>query len=668
MQEQEWKERMRALRAELTEYEYAYYVLDAPKVTDAVYDAKMEELKALEALHPEEITPDSPTQRVGGAPVSAFGAVQHRTALLSLEDAFSFADLTAFDERVRKSAGDAAYIAELKIDGLSVVLRYEDGVLTGAATRGDGETGENVFQNVRAIRSIPQTLRRPVRRLEVRGEIYMPKSSFVRLNEEREEKGEKVFANPRNAAAGSLRQLDPKITAERDLAVFLYDAIYVEGETLKTQQEMLEYLRELGLPVNPEYRFCSTEAEVEAYCREYEEKRHGLAYDIDGVVIKLNDCAKRAELGNTAKFPRWAIAYKFPPQEKETRLLAIELSVGRTGVIAPTAVMEPVQLAGTTVSRATLHNFDMIQEKDIRIGDTVIVYKAGDIIPEVAAVVKEKRPPEAVAAEPPKVCPVCASPAVRLEGEVAWRCENVSCPARMKESLTFFASRAAMDIEGLGPAVVELLLKNGLVQDLADLYMLSAEQLETLERMGKKSAENLVRAIAKSREQPLERLITALGIRHIGAKTANLLCRRLRSLEDFFQADEEQLLQIDEIGPKMAESLVLFFREPNNQALLRKLEALGLNVLSGQPMADETPQKLAGITFVLTGTLPDLTRNEAQKRIEAAGGKVSGSVSKKTGYVVAGADPGSKYDKAVKLGIPILSQEELLDLLKEDEA
>ncbi len=659
------KQRIAELVEELKRYDEAYYVQDAPLVTDAVYDGKMQELLRLETEYPEGIRPDSPTQRVSGAPLAAFGAVTHRKPLLSLEDAFSYDELAAFDQRVKKLLPEPEYLLELKIDGLSVVLIYENGRLTGAATRGDGATGENVLENVRAIGAIPRELLRPVKRLEVRGEVYMPKASFVRLNEERQEKGEKVFANPRNAAAGSLRQLDPKVTAERDLSAFLYDAIYVEGEELPTQADMLAWLTGLGLQVNPESRLCRSLEEITAYCDEYEQKRHALAYDIDGVVIKLNPCAPRELLGNTVKFPRWAIAYKFPPEEKETTLLAIEYGVGRTGIIAPTAILEPVQLAGTTVSRATLHNFDMIRDKDIRVGDRVIVYKAGDIIPEIASVVKEKRPAGAEEVIPPRQCPVCGSAVVRPEGEVAYRCENISCPARMRESLTFFASRQAMDIEGLGPAVVEQLLHAGLVQKLSDLYRLKPEQLESLERMGKKSSDNLVQAIAKSKQQSLERLVTALGIRHIGAKTAELLCRRLPVMEDLMAATEETLMAIDEIGPKMAESLISFFSEPHNRALVEELKTLGVNMRSLKPPAEN--QALAGKTFVLTGTLPDLTRNEAAAMITAAGGKVTGSVSKKTSYVVAGEDPGSKYDKAVKLGIPIVTQAELLQLLQGEE-
>lgn len=654
------KARLEELREAIRKHEYQYYVLDEPLISDSEFDQLMQELLHLEDLYPELVTPDSPSQRVGGEARAGLSTIVHRTPLLSLDNAFSLADLQAFDRRISKVVVPS-YMAELKIDGVSIALVYDNGMLVSAATRGDGLLGEDVTLNVRTIKSIPLQLRSPVPRLEVRGEIFMPKSEFVRLNREREERGERVFANPRNAAAGSLRQLDPKITASRALSAYIYDITHIEGENIQTQEQALAFLQEQSIPVNPAYRLCNSIEEVFDYCRQYEEERHSLPYEIDGAVVKLNPFGPRRELGQTAKSPRWAIAYKFLAEEKETIVKGCELNVGRTGIIAPTALLEPVSLAGTTVSRASLHNFDLVRDKDIRIGDTVLVHKAGDIIPEVIRPVVEKRTGREELISPPVHCPSCGSRAIRPEGEAAWRCENLNCPARLIESLVFFASRDAMDIDGLGPALIEQLVAQGLVANIADLYELDKDTVASLERMGTKSADNLMKAIENSKSRPLHRLITALGIRHIGLKTARTLTTVIRDMERFKNITAAELVQIPEIGPKMAESLVSFFHEPHNLAMLERLAAAGLNMQ--EPEAAETGGRLAGKTFVLTGTLESMSRSQAGERIMALGGKTSSSVSRSTDYVVVGSEPGSKYDKARQLGVKILSEDEFLALL-----
>jgi DNA ligase (NAD+) len=655
------KAQIEQLRDEIRKHEYQYYVLDDPLISDLEFDRLMQELLRLEGENPELVTPDSPSQRVGGEARDGLATVVHRTPLLSLDNAFSLADLLAFDRRIRK-AGEFDYMAELKIDGVSIALVYENGLLVSAATRGDGMLGEDVTLNVRTIKSIPLKLRTPLTRLEVRGEIFMPKSEFVRINQEREERGEKIFANPRNATAGSLRQMNPGVTAGRALAGYIYDITYLQGGEVESQAQALAFLQEQGIPVNPEAQHCADMDEIYAYCQRFQEERHQLPYEIDGVVIKLNPLAPRQELGQTTKSPRWAIAYKFLAEEKETRLKDYELNVGRTGIIAPTALLEPVTLAGTTVSRASLHNFDLVQEKDIRVGDIVLVHKAGDIIPEIIKPLADRRSGGEKLILPPETCPACGSRAVRAEGEVAYRCENLNCPARLKESLVFFASRDAMDIDGLGPALVDQLVERGEVLNIADLYRLTAEGLAGLERMGAKSAANLIYAIETSKSRPLYRLITALGIRHIGLKTARLLADRMRHIDDFLQVSREELTAIAEIGPKMAESLVNFFAEPRNQEMLELLARAGVNMSETEPVA--LSGKLQGKSFVLTGTLESLSRSEAAEKIMALGGKTSSAVSKNTDYVVVGAEPGSKYDKAVQLGIAILSEAEFIDLIR----
>ena len=657
----ETEQKIEALRTFLRKCDYRYYILDDPDVPDAEYDAKMNELKVLERENPSLITPDSPTQRVSGTPSREFGTVRHRVPLLSLDNTFSFSELQDFDRRIRAVAHAPEYLAELKIDGLSIALIYENGVLVNAATRGDGMVGEDVTANVRTVRSIPLRLTAPVFRLEVRGEIYMPKSSFGRLNELREEQGEKIFANPRNAAAGSLRQLDASITAKRDLAAFFYEILYAEGRDFPTQKSKIDYLKEVGLPTNPESRFCHSIEEVWAARDAFCAMRHELPYDIDGVVVKLNSSAAQRELGSTSKSPRWAIAYKFPAEEKETKLLDVEINVGRTGIVAPTAVLEPVPLAGTIVSRASLHNFDYIREKDLRIGDTVVLHKAGDVIPEILRSLPEKRNGCERIISVPQSCPACGGPVVRVGEEVAHRCENPDCPSRIRESLRFFASREAMDIDGLGPAVIEQLLEHKLVRSIADLYRLTVLPLVAMERMGEKSAKNLLSAIEASRHRDLSRLITALGIPQIGSRTAKILCRRFRTMDAFLSATAEEFETVEEIGPVMAQSLVKFFASGRNRELIGKLRELGLRM--EEPVPADTDTSLSGKTFVLTGTLASMSRQEAGEAVLKRGGKVSGSVSKKTSYVVAGEAPGSKYDKAVELGIPILDEAAFLALL-----
>lgn len=661
------EQRIEELREEIRRHDYYYYVLDSPVISDHEYDALMNELKALERENPHLITPDSPTQRVGGEPLAAFAPVHHRVPLLSLDNAFSPQELAEFHRRISEKVPEQeiSYVCELKIDGVSTALVYENGILIRAATRGDGTVGEDVTANVRTIKSIPLRLRTSLPVLEVRGEIYIPKQEFVRLNQEREEKGEKTFANPRNSAAGSLRQLDPRITASRPLRAFIYDVLYIEGAVLNTQAEVLEFLKEQGFPVNPHWSEVSDIKGVWSYCEEWEHKRHELDYETDGVVVKLNPLRFREELGATAKSPRWAIAFKFPAEEKETELLDIELNVGRTGVITPTAVMRPVFLAGSTVSRASLHNFDLIEEKDIRIGDRVLIHKAGDVIPEVIRSLPEKRTGNERIVERPKSCPVCGAAAVRYEGEVAYRCDNINCPARLKESLIYFASREAMDIEGLGPSLVEQLVESGLVSSIPDLYRLTLEDLIPLERMGKKKAQNLLKALEESKKRPLSRLINAMGIRFVGGKTARILARHYPDLDLLAAASEEELQNIPEVGIKIAQSLVAFFKEPANQETLKKLKEYGLN--TREDVATPPGEgSLSGKTFVLTGTLNTLTRQQATELIEKNGGRVASSVSRSTDYVVVGAEPGSKLDKARTLGIPTLSEDEFLQMLRGD--
>ncbi|MGG1291772.1 NAD-dependent DNA ligase LigA [Bacillus smithii] len=660
------EKRVRELHERLNQYSYEYYVLDQPTVPDAEYDRLMQELIEIENAFPELRTPDSPTQRVGGQPLEAFQKVRHDIPMLSLANAFGEGDLRDFDRRVRESLNEEySYVCELKIDGLAVSLTYENGVFVQGSTRGDGAIGEDITMNLRTIHSIPLRLKEPVS-IEVRGEAFMPKKSFEKLNREREERGETLFANPRNAAAGSLRQLDPKIAASRNLDIFLYGIGNSGNVNIQSHSEGLDYLDRLGFKTNKERRKCKDIEEVIQYIKEYTEKRSTLPYEIDGIVIKVDSLAQQEKLGSTAKSPRWAIAYKFPAEEVVTKLLDIELSVGRTGVVTPTAVLEPVRVAGTTVQRASLHNEDYIREKDIKIGDEVVIKKAGDIIPEVVRPIKERRKGEEKEFHMPGHCPECGSELVRLDGEVALRCINPKCPAQIREGLIHFVSRNAMNIEGLGEKVIAQLFREQLVKDVADIYQLTKDQLLQLDRMGEKSVSNLLKAIEDSKENSLERLLFGLGIRHVGAKAAKTLAVHFETLDRLMKADVEELTAIPEVGEKMADAVVTYFHQPEVLELIQELKEAGVNMEYKGPKpvsGDQSSSYFAGKTIVLTGKLEALTRNEAKEKIEALGGKVSGSVSKKTDLVIAGADAGSKLAKAREFDIEIWDEEKLLEEL-----
>ncbi|ECP2213479.1 NAD-dependent DNA ligase LigA [Listeria monocytogenes] len=663
------KKRYEELINILDQYSYDYYVIDNPTVEDAEYDQKMQELLKIEEAHPEWVTPESPSKRVGGEVLEGFKKVAHDTPMLSLANAFNQEDLADFDRRIRDKVGDdIAYMCELKIDGLAVSLQYENGKYKQGATRGDGTIGEDITANLRTIRSIPMKLQKDYS-IEVRGEAFMPKRSFQKLNEIREEEGQMLFANPRNAAAGSLRQLDTKIAASRNLDIFLY-AVADFGEMgVETHSAGLDMLETLDLKVNKERRLCNSLEEVYAYIEEWTEKRAGLAYDIDGIVLKLNNLEQQRQMGNTVKSPRWSIAYKFPAEEVPTKLLDIELNVGRTGVITPTAVLEPVRVAGTTVSRASLHNEDLITEKDIRIGDTVLIKKAGDIIPEVIKSITEKRSGSEEPFHMPKNCPACDSELVRLEEEVALRCINPKCPAQIKEGLIHFVSRNAMNIDGLGEKVIIQLFSQHLIKDVADLFFLSKEKLLELERMGEKSVTNLLASIEASKQNSLEKLLFGLGIRHVGAKAAKSLAIHFDTMDNLKVADKETLTSINDIGEKMADSIVTYFANEEVHDLLEELKRAGVNMTyTGPKLEDMSEEELVftGKTVVLTGKLEKLTRNDAKALIESLGGNVSGSVSKKTDVVVAGSDAGSKLAKAEELAIPIWSEEDLIEYLPDE--
>ncbi len=652
------RERAEALREEIEKHNYRYYVLDDPLISDAQYDKMMRELEQLEKQYPSLVTPYSPTQRVGGRPREGFTTVRHISPMQSLSNAFDEGELRDFDRRVRQAlAGEEVrYVVEPKIDGLAVSLYYENGLLVRGATRGDGETGEDITENLRTIRSVPLKLRLTIQGLEVRGEAYMPKKAFSRLNEVREEAGEPLFANPRNAAAGTLRQLDPKVTAARQLGLFVYGIGYNEGVAPADHAGVLELLKELGFKVNPEYRLFDDMAEVIRHCKEWQSHRFDLSYAVDGLVIKVNSLSQQEMLGATMKSPRWAIAYKFPPEQAVTTVKDIFVRVGRTGALTPTVELEPVRLAGTTVSRATLHNEDNIREKDIRIGDKVLVQKAGDIIPEVVTVLSEERTGKEIIWTMPSECPSCGSKVVRTEGEAAARCTGMACPARLWEGLIHFVSRNAMDIAGLGPAVTGQLLSAGLVQDPADLYTLRYEDLISLERLGPKSARNLLRSIEASKNNSLARLIFALGVRHVGERAAKVLAKHYGSLEALMATTEEELVTIPEIGPKIASSIAAFFADRKNREVIDRLVRVGVNTRADKESPEGGP--LAGKTFVITGTLAGFSRQEAQKLVESLGGKVASSVSRSTDYVVVGEKPGSKYDKALAMGIHVLDEGE----------
>jgi DNA ligase (NAD+) len=665
--------RAEALRALIDEHNYRYYVLDDPAVSDAEYDALFRELQALEAAHPELVVPESPTQRVGGAPMAAFGTVRHEQPMLSLDNAFSEDEVRAFDRRVRERLGtddEVAYSAEPKLDGLAVSLVYEAGRLVRAATRGDGFVGEDVTHNVRTIRAVPVRLRGgPLPdRVEVRGEVYMPRAGFAALNERLAAEGGKPFVNPRNAAAGSLRQLDPRITATRPLALFAYGTgSHVGGALPDTHSGMLALLRDWGLPVSPDVaRVVGVEACLD-YQRRLGERRRSLPYEVDGVVYKVDSCAQQAALGYVARAPRFAVAHKFPAEEQATIVEAVEFQVGRTGALTPVARLRPVFVGGVTVSNATLHNMDELARKDVRPGDTVVIRRAGDVIPEVVRVLPELRPAGARPVRLPVACPVCGSEVVRPEGEAIARCAGgLACAAQRREALRHFASRRALDIQGLGAQLVEQLVARDLVTDPADLFGLDAATLAGLERMGERSAAKLVAAIGASRETTLDRFLYALGIPEVGDATARVLARHFGSLDALVDADEAALTAVPDVGPVMAGRITAFFRQPRNLAVIARLRAAGVRWPETEPAPPAAAGQVAGLTFVLTGTLPNLSREAARERIEAGGGKVSGSVSRRTDYVVAGAEPGSKLDRAAELGIPVLDEAALLRLLAGD--
>ena len=657
------------LRQEIRHNEYLYYVLDAPELTDAEYDSLMARLRELEARYPDSIPADSPTQRVGGRASSQFTEVRHLEPLLSLGNVFSAEELRAFDERVRSglpAGSKVEYVMEPKIDGLACSLIYENGKLVRAATRGDGVVGENVTANVRTIRSIPLTLKVPEGEavpelLDVRGEVYMPRQAFMRLNEQRAERGESEFANPRNAAAGSLRQLDPQVTASRSLSFFAY---YLVGEGAQPKHsESLALLARYGFKVSENYKVVENIDEAIKYIGDFNELRQGLSYDTDGAVIKVNDVYQQRILGATGKDPRWATAYKYPPEQAETTLEDIDWRVGRTGVLTPTAVLTPVKLSGSVISRATLHNEDFIRAKDIRIGDRVIINKAGEIIPEVLRVVAEKRTGDEKEVEIPSVCPECGWRVERQGEEAAIRCTNPHCPALGREGLIHFVSRDAMNIDGCGPSVINALLDAGLVRDAADLYSLRKDDLLKLERMGEKSADNLLAALAESKKNELDKLLFALGIRHVGAKVARILATEFGSMEKLQQAQPEELAQIRDIGDKIAESAVTWLNVPANIDLVERLAAAGLT-MTFTPPASQEDNPFFGKTLVFTGTMPTLGRAEAKTMAQDVGAKVSGSVSKKTDYVIAGAEAGSKLEKAQQLGVTVIDEAEFLRLLK----
>jgi len=695
--------RIDELRDLIRHHEEQYYIHNAPEISDEQFDALLHELERLEAEYPDLVTPDSPTQRVAGRPTEGFETVEHLVPMLSLDNAYSDEELRAFDERVRKGAalGEArvAYVAEMKIDGLSIALTYDAGRLVRGATRGDGVHGEDVTANVRTIRAVPLKLRaRPERvagRLEIRGEVYLPRAAFDRINKEMEAAGQPLFQNPRNTAAGTMRNLDPALVAKRGLSAFVYQLVLrqaqderpdgsarvhrqaqderppasargelVEPRAIATHADLLRALRDWGLPVEPHWRRCDGIDEVIAFCAEWADRRRTLDFDTDGVVIKVDDLALRERLGATAKFPRWATAFKFPAQQAHTRLLRIDVNVGRTGAVTPFAVLEPVFVAGSTISMATLHNAEDIARKDIRAGDTVVLEKAGDVIPRVVAPVLTLRPADAVPWVMPAACPICGSALQRDEEEVVWRCENASCPARIRRSLEHFASRSAMNIEGLGESLVDQLVTKALVRDYADIYRLTAETLADLERMGQKSAANLVAQIERSKSNDLARLLYALGIRHVGEKAAATLARYFRTIDRVIDAPVDELQTAPDIGPVVADSVRAFATEPHNRELIERLRKAGVKMTTDLPEpAVEPAGPLAGQTVVLTGTLATMTREEATDALERLGAKVSGSVSKKTSFLVAGADAGSKLEKAKKLGIDVKTEDDLRALI-----
>ncbi len=659
-------QKTKALRAEIEHHNYLYYVMDAPEITDQQYDQLMRELIQLESTYPELWTPDSPTLRVGGEVLAIFNTVRHRAPLLSLDNAYDAAELKTFDTRVKRALEtdrELEYTAELKIDGLTVALTYENGVLTQAATRGNGEEGEDVTGNVKTIKSIPLRIDTGITRLGVRGEVFIKKADFEALNLQRDRIGEPLFANPRNAAAGALRQLDPKITANRPLDAFFYDILFLEGTQVATQMEGFHLLKECKLKINPESKLCQGIDQVIAFCEYWTERRDELPYEIDGIVIKVNSLSLQNQLGFTAKAPRSKIAYKFPAQQVETIVLDILVNVGRTGAVTPLAVLEPVKVAGSTVSRATLHNEDNVRDKDIRIGDRVIIQKAGDVIPEIVRSLPEKRSGNEKVFTMPQVCPECGATVYREPGEAAFRCIGASCPAQLREGIIHFVSREAMDIEGLGEAIVIQLIEAGLIHDVADLYRLKYEDLVHLERFGPKSATNLIQAITESQNNDLSRLLFALGIRHVGAGVARELADKYGSLERLMEASNDELTEIATIGPKIAASVVKYFSEPHNRQLVAKLKSFGINTSKTGELSN-IPQKLAGKTIVVTGSLASFGRLEIEETIRKYGGKAGSSVSKKADFLLVGSDPGSKLEKARELGVPVIDETEFKRMLE----
>ncbi len=657
------KTRLLELRKTLDELSYQYYTLDKPTVTDYEYDMMYRELETIEKAHPEWITPDSPTQRVGSKISGGFAKYTHDRPMLSLGDVFNDAELMEFDQRVRQDVGgeDVEYVVELKIDGLAVNLIYEYGQFIRGVTRGDGRVGEDITNNVRTIRTIPLHIDSTSPHIEIRGEVYMPIASFAQLNAQRRDDELEPFANPRNAAAGSLRQLDPRVTAQRKLAFFAYALGGNVGIEIHSQEELLADLKAFRFQVNPEYRKFKTMAEVIQFIHTWDERRDTLPYATDGMVVKVNSFAQQARLGNTVKIPRWAIAYKFPPEQAKTKVLGISITLGRTGVLTPAADLKPVRLAGTTVKRATLHNEDYIKEKDIRVGDTVIIQKAGEIIPEVVRPVISDRTGKETVFAMPKTCPCCGSPVVRLEGEAATRCTNPNCPAVISEKIAHFVSRDAMNIDGLGDAIVQQLLQQHLIQDVSDIYRLTKDELIGLEGFGEKSADNLLKAIEDSKHVGLARVLFALGIRFVGAKAGRILAECFGSMDAIMKASIDDLTAVGDIGPRIAESIAAYAGSPDNQALIQKLQAYGIDMTAEKRQLISTV--FDGEIVVLTGKLQTMTRKEAQQAVEDRGGKCTSAVTKKTTLVVAGAEPGSKYEKAQKLGTHIISEEEFRDWL-----
>jgi DNA ligase (NAD+) len=666
-------DRIAELRRVIRDHEERYYVLADPHISDAEFDGLMSDLRELERSHPELVTEDSPTQRVGGRPAEGFATVEHATPMLSLDNAYSDDDLAAFHDRICRALErtddtepDITYVAELKIDGLSISLSYEDGLLVRGLTRGDGTRGEDATANVRTIRAVPLRLKHPVPgRIDVRGEVYLPRAAFDRLNQEREDADEAAFANPRNAAAGTMRNLDPSLVAKRNLSAFVYQLVEAgEGKPGGSHVSALQRMAHLGLPVEPHWQRCVGIGEVVAYCRGWDERRHALDFDTDGVVVKVDALALRARLGATSKFPRWAVAYKFPAQQATTRLLAIEVNVGRTGAVTPYAVLDPIRLSGSTISMATLHNEQEISRRDIRPGDMVVIEKGGDVIPKVVGPILSARPPGSVPWEMPSTCPACGSALDKPGDEVVWRCLNGACPARIRRGLLHFASRRAMNIEGLGDSLVDQLVERGLVREVADLYALEPAALAALDRMGQKSASKLIEQISRSRSAEFWRVLYGLGIRHVGERVAQALSAAFVSIDGLLASTEERMQAVRDIGPVAAASVRRYLDEPHNLALIERLRTAGVTMVAGEAPPPRS-QTLQGLTFVLTGSMALMTRDRAEQAIVERGGRVGTSVSKKTSYVVAGQDPGSKLVKAEALGVTVLDEEAFSRLIME---